>query len=95
MTCAHGKDDLIYRGGPGAPDLLTGEGTREINLPAWDGLGPAVSDIAQSIAALSRAGFHAPLPWPWRRSIELLEPRELAPAYSPVPGHLRAEGLSG
>ena len=60
LACARIEDDLIFRGAPHMPGLLTVPGASELTLSSWDDVGAAADDIIQAITTLDGAGFHGP-----------------------------------
>jgi uncharacterized linocin/CFP29 family protein len=58
LACARLEDDLIFRGAPNVPGLLTVEGSNHMALSSWDEVGMAADDIIQAITHLDNAGFH-------------------------------------
>lgn len=60
IECARLEDQLLFKGGPGAPGLLTAEGSNELKLSAWDEVGVAAEDIMKAITLLDDVGFHGP-----------------------------------
>jgi uncharacterized linocin/CFP29 family protein len=58
LACARLEDELIFRGAPGVPGLLTAEGSNRMNLSSWDEVGMAADEIIRAITQLDNAGFH-------------------------------------
>ena len=60
LEVARLEDELILKGTPRTPGLLTAEGASETKLSDWDDVGAAAEDIIQAITTLDNAGFHGP-----------------------------------
>lgn len=60
IECARLEDQLLFKGGPRAPGLLTAEGSNALKLSAWDEMGVAAQDVMKAITLLDDAGFHGP-----------------------------------
>jgi uncharacterized linocin/CFP29 family protein len=60
LACARLEDELIFRGTPGMPGLLTVEGSERVALSSWEEVEMAAGDIIQAITHLDNAGFHGP-----------------------------------
>jgi uncharacterized linocin/CFP29 family protein len=60
LACASLEDELIFRGAPNVPGLLTVEGSDRMPLSSWEEVGTAADDIIRAITHLDKAGFHGP-----------------------------------
>jgi uncharacterized linocin/CFP29 family protein len=60
LACARLEDELIFRGTPGMPGLLTVKGSERVALSSWEEVEMAAGDIIQAITHLDNAGFHGP-----------------------------------
>jgi uncharacterized linocin/CFP29 family protein len=60
IDCAAKEDQIIFHGIPGAPGLLTSEGSSVQTLTKWDKIGTAADQVIESVTKLDDAGFHGP-----------------------------------
>jgi uncharacterized linocin/CFP29 family protein len=60
LTCASLEDELIFRGAPNVPGVLTVEGSNRMPLSSWEEVGTAADDIIRAITHLDKTGFHGP-----------------------------------
>ncbi len=60
IECARKEDELLFRGIPNAPGLLTIAGASASNLSGWEQVGTAADDIIRAVGVLDSAGFHGP-----------------------------------
>ncbi len=60
IECARKEDELLFRGFPNAPGLLTTAEASTMNLSGWEQVGTAADDIIRAVSVLDNAGFHGP-----------------------------------
>lgn len=60
LACARLEDEIVFRGAPNVPGLLTVEGSNHLPLSSWEEVGMAADDLIQAITRLDNAGFHGP-----------------------------------
>jgi uncharacterized linocin/CFP29 family protein len=60
LACARLEEEIVFRGAPHVPGLLTVEGANHMSLSAWNEVGMAADDIIQAMTHLDHSGFHGP-----------------------------------
>jgi len=54
------EDQLVFKGAPGVPGLLSSKASSTLKLSSWDAIGKAVDDIIAAVGMLDGSGFHGP-----------------------------------